>query len=147
VRKNQALGGAGGAGANGGDGLGGGIASGALDFALGQPDPTSSLTVNGGKIAGNEAVGGTGGSGANGGDGLGGGSFLGGGTADFDHSQVVFNDALGGAAGSGGTAGQGVGGGLYIFVDASVFLSPDTLVTGNHASTSNNNIFGSFTVG
>src|SRR5206468_4046673 len=66
---NEAIGGAGRSGANGGNGLGGGINVGASN------DPTdhSTLTLSNTTLDHNQAVGGQGGTGGNGGDGLGGG--------------------------------------------------------------------------
>jgi hypothetical protein len=53
---------------------------------------------------------------------------------------VTDNAALGGA---GATPGQGVGGGIYI-ASGTVCIDPSSLITGNFASTSNNDIFGTF---
>jgi hypothetical protein len=53
-----------------------------------------------------------------------------------------------GAAGSGGSAGQGVGGGAYFATGGTVCLDAFTVanIIGNTASTSNNDIFGAFTI-
>jgi len=126
--------------------VGGGVASGTLALTgIGTLD-ASVLTVSNCSIASNSAQGGVGGAGANGGDGLGGGIFVGAGTATIDPTQIRFNDAQGGAAGSGGAAGNGIGSGLYISAGATVFLSKETVVDDNTASTSNDNIFGSYTL-
>jgi len=138
ISLNQATGGAGGAGANGGAGLGGGLATGGADFALGQSD-ASSTTVSNCLILTDLAQGGPAGSGAaNAGNGFGGGIFAGGGTLAVDHTAITLNTA------DGGSSGQGIGGGVYIYVDASVILFPTTQVKHNHATTSNDDIFGVF---
>jgi hypothetical protein len=84
--------------------------------------------------------------GGNGGNGLGGAVFNNGGLT-LTGSTVVNNSADAGAAGAGGSAGLGKGGGLY--VDAgSVCLDQQTLeaIVNNRASTSNDDIFGPFTI-
>jgi hypothetical protein len=48
--------------------------------------------------------------------------------------------AFPGAAGSDGTAGPGTGGGLWLNSGGTATIA-DTSVTGNHASTSNNDTF------
>jgi hypothetical protein len=136
---NQAIGGNGGAGGTGGAGVGGAIAFGLPCFS-----DASALSIDGLIASGNQAIGGAGGTG---GDGLGGGIFFGAGDqADINRAIVTANQADGGAAGTGGTAGMGIGGGLYIDPSAKVCLSTDSIVVGNHASTSNDDIFGTFTV-
>jgi hypothetical protein len=136
---NSATGGAGGAGGNGGNGLGGSIAN--LQGA--------SLTVTGCTLTGNSATGGAGGSGASGGNGFGGGLYNDG-TSTFTVtvSTITANQAIGGAADSGDTAGQGVGGGAYFAGGGVACLDDDTLfaLVGNLASTSNNDVFGVFTI-
>lgn len=52
---------------------------------------------------------------------------------------------LGGVAGKGGTSGEGIGGGLYIDAGADVTLTKSTEVIFNFASTSDDNIFGTYT--
>jgi len=52
---------------------------------------------------------------------------------------------LGGSAGKHGTSGQGFGGGIYIDTGAVVTLSKATEVVFNFASTSDDDIFGSYT--
>jgi hypothetical protein len=100
--------------------------------------------------------GGSGGSGGNGGNGLGGGIFNGNpaGTVhtgnpilDLDGTTVTANQADGGAAGSGGVAGAGVGGGLYNedLVGAIAQADAQSKIKGNHASTSNDDVFGTVT--
>jgi hypothetical protein len=144
IQNNQAIGGAGAAGQNGADGLGGGIAN-----LLG-----STFTVSNCTMTGNQAIGGSGGNGGNGGDGFGGGlynqgnSSFGTSSLTVTGSTVTANSGTGGAAGGGGSAGQGVGGGAYFAADGVVCLDAYTLanILGNTASTSNNDIFGSFTI-
>ena len=46
----------------------------------------------------------------------------------------------------GGTSGQGQGGGLYIGTTADVTLDLSTVVIFNYASTSGDNIFGTYTI-
>src|SRR5262249_32616455 len=62
-------------------------------------------------------------------------------------STVADNRATGGAASSGGSAGQGIGGGAFFTPGGKVGLDAFTLahVTGNHASTSDDDLFGVFT--
>jgi hypothetical protein len=84
-------------------------------------------------LAGNQALGGSGGPGGNGGNGLGGG---------------LYNDATSQATLSGSLIvdnqadGQGLGGGVYIAAGGMVCADSDTLITGNHASTSDDDVFG-----
>jgi hypothetical protein len=80
-----------------------------------------------------------------GGDGFGGGLYAGGGTISLSNDTVDFNTASGG---SGNVNGQGEGGGLYIHTGVKVSLDAFTLanVINNTASTSNNDIFGSYTL-
>jgi hypothetical protein len=145
---NQAIGGAGGAGQKGGDGLGAGI-----DNLLG-----ATLTISNSTFNGNQAMGGAGGAGANGGNGFGGGIFNDGlsvapgnagtpATLEVRGCTITDNQATGGAAGSGGSAGLGEGGGLYLKASGKVCLDAFTVahVTHNHASTSDDDIFGVFT--
>jgi hypothetical protein len=136
---NQAIGGAGSVGSNGADGLGGAMAN-----ILG-----ATLTASNCTLSGNQAVGGAGGSGANGGNGFGGGLYNdGSSTFTVTGSTVTANSATAGAAGSGGSAGQGVGGGAYFATGGIVCLDVFTVanIIGNTASTSNNDVFGVFTI-
>ncbi len=145
IINNQALGGAGGPGDDGGAAVGGGISVGSSTLpSFGSSDDASSLTVTNSTIASNTARGGNGGSMANGGDGQGGGIWFGldsTGTLALDNSVITGNFALGGQAGAGGKDGQGSGGDLYITSGDVVDVTPATKVKGNHASTSNDNIF------
>jgi len=144
IQNNQAIGGAGAAGQNGADGLGGALAN-----VLG-----ATFTVSNCTITGNQAVGGVGGSGGNGGNGFGGGlynqgdSLFGTSSLTVTGSTVTGNSATGGAAGSGGSAGQGIGGGVYFAAGGTACLDLFTSlnITGNTASTSNNDVFGVFTI-
>jgi hypothetical protein len=129
---NQAVGGAG---TTGGIGQGGGIAN--LNGGV--------LTVSNSLLLLNEAIGGAG-DGGNGGNGQGGGIFDGSpspvGTPrlTLDHSLVALNRAEGGA-GTGG-AGVGQGGGLYLAPAGVASTDPGTLIIANHASTSDDDVFG-----
>jgi hypothetical protein len=145
---NQAIGGNGAAGANGRDGLGG-----ALSNLLG-----STLIVSNCTLTGNQALGGAGGTGGNGGNGFGGGLFNDGfsiapenagtpATLTVTGCAITDNHAAGGAASAGGSAGQGVGGGAYFTAGVVVCLDVFTQghVKNNHASTSADDLFGTFT--
>jgi hypothetical protein len=140
---NQALGSDGAAGQSGGDGLGGGIANnGGSSLAV------TSLTVSGCTLSGNSATGGAGAPGQNGGNGLGGGLYNDAtSTLTVTQSTITANTATGGAAGTGGSAGQGIGGGAYFADGGIVCLDSYTVkhIVKNHASTSNNDIFGLYT--
>jgi hypothetical protein len=108
----------------------------------------STLTVSGCTFSGNSATGGGGGSGANGGNGFGGGVYNDGQSSlTVTGTTVTANGATGGAAGSGGSAGLGQGGGLYLAAGGTACLDAFTTAhgTGNHASTSDEEIFGAFT--
>jgi hypothetical protein len=136
---NQAIGGAGGDGAKGGDGVGGGVNVGS-GVITGFPD-NCSLALTDSILLGNQAIGGAGGSGSKGGNGTGGGlSVLAGSSAAVSTSIIVANQAQGGAAGAGGTKGSGVGGGVYNL--GTFTFDAFAVINGNHASTSNDDIFG-----
>ena len=133
--------GAGGAGANGGSGYGGGIAVGGRTIYDG-PDG-SSVNLSDSVVNANQAIGGTGGTGAVGGSGYGGGAFVGATESNItpslavSHSIINANSADGGAGSDG--SGAGIGGGVY---DLGDFSAIATVLEGNHASTSNDDIFG-----
>jgi hypothetical protein len=136
---NSAQGGQGGNGkpsANGGNGFGG-----ALYVSSG------TVTLTSDTLSSNTAVGGPGalGNSSNGGNGFGGALYAAGGTITLRYDSAIGNAANGGA---GGTAGLGQGGGLYINPLAAVYLDAFTLahVISNIASTSNNDIYGSYTL-
>jgi hypothetical protein len=136
---NQASGGQGVAGRNGGDGLGGGLAN-----ILG-----TTLTIAGCTLSGNQTFGGAGGTGGNGGNGFGGGLFNDGqSTLTVHDSTVTANTATGGTAGASGSAGLGEGGGAYFASGGVVCLDvfTTTNIIGNTASTSNDDVFGVFTI-
>jgi hypothetical protein len=63
--------------------------------------------------------------------------------AAIDPASMTGNQALGGAAGNHGSAGQGIGGGLYVAAFATAG-GMDTDITGNFASTDNDDVFGVF---
>jgi hypothetical protein len=132
---NAAVGGPGGPGGNGGEAWGGGLAD-----LLG-----AQLTVTSSTVAHNRAVGGEGGCGGNGGDGLGGGIYEDArSTLTLKGARIKHNRALGGAAGDGGSDGQGVGGGLYLTPGGVACADALTVIVGNHASTSDDDVFGTF---
>jgi hypothetical protein len=153
VQNNTAQGLDGSKGGAGGSAAGGGIYSGG-----------GSLTLEGCTLQNNQALGGQGGQGfqtrdyfgdrhdrypgGNGGDGLGGGLYVAAGTASLHNSTVTGNKALGGQGGGGGaSAGLGEGGGVFIAPAASVCLDAFTQanVKKNTASTTGDDIFGTFT--
>src|SRR5262245_43105893 len=137
VSHNFAIGGAGGPGGDGGEGWGGGLAN-----LLG-----AALTVNGCTIEHNLAIGGAGGSGGNGEDGEGGGIFQDGlSTLTLLGATVDHNLALGGAAGVGGSDGEGFGGGLYLEPGGTACADVLTLIFANHATTGNDDVFGTLDV-
>jgi len=123
---NMATGGAGSAGATGGNGEGGAI----------ENDAGSTLNLSSSLVSANLAQGGGGG-----GYGYGGGAYnANGSTATITDTLITLNFALGGSGG-----GQGIGGGLYIDISSgTVTLNGKTKVVGNFASTSNNNIYGTY---
>jgi hypothetical protein len=137
---NQAVGGAGnGSGLLAGDGLGGGLAN--FDGA------TATLSCC--TFTGNQATGGAGGSGANGANGFGGGVYNDGlSILTILLSTITGNQASGGAAGAGGSAGLGEGGGVYFATGGTVCLDAYTVahILSNTASTSNNDVFGVYTI-
>jgi hypothetical protein len=127
---NRATGGEGLAAVRGGDGWGGAVAA--------MFDATTRIV--GTALVANGAVGGTS-FGGPGGNGFGGGAFNDTtSTLALSTSLVTRNQALGGSGGSGGSPGTGVGGGAYNL--GRLALDAVSLVIGNFASTSNNDIFG-----
>jgi hypothetical protein len=143
---NESLGGVGGTGANGGAGVGGGIANAVYAFAFAATD-ASSLTVSNCQIVGNVAQGGMAGSNALGGDALGGGLWVGGGTVVLERVLVSGNQAQGGVDSQNNTTGQGLGGGVYVDPSASAIEDMQTLIAGNQASKSDNDVWGTITTG
>jgi hypothetical protein len=125
LENNQATGGNG---AVGGDAFGGAIAN----------EYRATATINNTTIRQNQANGGAGT--VAGGDGLGGGIWdQRKSTLTLLGSAVANNSAIGGA---GANPGQGVGGGVYIVADGIVCADVFTIIAGNHASTSNDKVFG-----
>jgi hypothetical protein len=63
-------------------------------------------------------------------------------------STINANQATGGAAGSGGADGQGIGGGAYLATGGVACLDLYSVahIFGNTATTSNNDVFGDFTI-
>jgi hypothetical protein len=143
LSSNTAQGGFGGGGrpsGNGGNGFGGGLYAGGGTISL------FNDTVDFNAASGGSSYGGNGfatGSPGIAGNGFGGGLCAGGGTISLFYDTVEFNTASGG---SGNVNGQGEGGGLYIDTHATLSLDAFTLanVINNTASTSNNDIFGSY---
>jgi predicted outer membrane repeat protein len=133
ITGNRAIGGPGGIGGDGGDGQGGGL------FC----NDASTTTLRQAVVLGNVAQGGAGGVGGNGGDGHGGGIFVQQGSdVTLRKSLVTANFAKAGAAGEGGTAGDGIGGGFYIETGATARRDWWTVILGNWATTSHDNVFG-----
>jgi hypothetical protein len=94
-------------------------------------------------IVDNQAIGGAAGPDGNGGDGLGGGLFAASGASvTLQSTLVVANEADGGAAGDTGQAGLGQGGGVYVADGATVYADALTVISGNTASTSDDDVFG-----
>ncbi len=128
IMKNEATGGNGSGSGNGGGAFGGAIAN----------NTYSSATFSNDLIIGNEAEGGSGGpQGGVGGNAFGGAVFNEG--TLILSSDVVTNNSAFGASGG----GQGIGGGLYLLASSTTTID-NTVVEGNHASTSNKNIFGTY---
>lgn len=146
IAGNVAWGGSGGAGIDGGPAYGGGISVGTnarFPFA-----DASTITVADCQILGNSAVGGDCGRGAAGGAAYGGGLMVvgsiptnngssGGSTATLDHTRVFGNIAFGG---DGTTRGGGFGGGVDIALGAIVTTKDRTVLFGNLATTSGDNL-------
>jgi hypothetical protein len=57
--------------------------------------------------------------------------------------MLVQNRASGGSGGTGGSDGQGVGVGVYLAAGGNVSIL-DSSIAGNYASTSDDDVFGSF---
>ena len=153
IASNHALGGAGGLNRAGGDALGGGVFNGRP--AEQQPNPTfpTNLTLVDCLVVDNLATGGQGGAGGNGGNAFGGGII----NANpipvtatpiltLLNTLVSSNDALGGVAGIGGASGAGAGGGVYNQIGALANIDALTIISGNDASTTDDDVFGTLTV-
>jgi hypothetical protein len=134
---NAAIGGQGGPGGNGGDAWGGGLAA-----LLG-----AALTVNDSSVDHNRAVGGEGGPGGNGGDGLGGAVYEDAlSNLTLKGVGVKRNRAVGGEGDDAGSDGRGIGGGLYLTPGGVACADVLTVITHNHASTSDDDVFGTLGV-
>jgi hypothetical protein len=143
LRGNQARGG--GKAGVGGFGVGGGLSVGIYSLLLPDGSDGSSVTVARSAIVGSKLTGGAGGLGRDGGDGLGGGVWFGRqGRGDVTHTAITANAAVGGPDPVGGRAGRGIGGGVYIADGADVRLAVTTRVVRNRASTSHDDVFGTF---
>ena len=81
-----------------------------------------------------------------GGDGLGGGLFAGSGTVVVEAVLVSGNESQGGADSQGNTSGNGLGGGVYVDPSATVSANAPTIISGNHASKSNDDVFGAINI-
>ncbi len=144
---NRAIGGRGSAQGSGGLALGGAIS--VYNFSASVP---ATVSVIGSVLTGNLAVGGHGGAGGNGGNAFGGAILMDGGFGESRltvlGSTITGNNATGGAAGAGGSAGQGVGGGAYFGSGSIVCFDAFTRdhAKHNHASTTDDDIFGVFTI-
>ena len=127
---NTAVGGQGGPGGNGGDAWGGGLAA-----LLG-----ATLTVNNSTVDHNLALGGEG---EDSGNGLGGGIYEDAvSPLTLRGDTVRHNRASGGDGDDGGSDGQGIGGGLYLTPGGVACADSQTVIDANHASTSDNDVFG-----
>jgi hypothetical protein len=63
----------------------------------------------------------------------------------LEYVDVTGNQATGGAAGAGGQDGQGTGGGVYVI--SGRVSARHTNISGNHASTSHDDVFGPLDLG
>jgi hypothetical protein len=153
IVNNQATGGAAAPGGNGGNALGGGVYNGRLVGTGPSPTQAATLELTDCTVSANQAIGGAGGLGGKGGFASGGGIYNGntGGTGtpqpgtailDLDGTNVTANQVVGGAAGAGGATGTGVGGGLYNQAGAAAEVDAFTVIKGNKASTSDDDVFG-----
>jgi hypothetical protein len=138
--------------AQGGLGGTGGMAKGGgMCVENGTIATTNTITLTSSAINGNLAKGGNGGT--VGGNGLGGGLYVGRDFVGVGSTNITLHDlSIGGNTAAGGNkktwTGQGIGGGIYIDYGASVGLDSFTFshVAGNHASTSDDDIAGSFSM-
>ncbi len=142
---NRAIGAAGSTGGNGADAQGGATSN----------IPGATLTLSDCTLSNNQAIGGAGGAGGNGGSAFGGAVFNDGPssapyagippTLTVLGCTITGNQATGGTGGSGGSAGRGVGGGAYLAAGGIACADAFTVIANNHASTSNDDLFGTFT--
>ncbi len=145
---NLAAGGAGGAG-----GGTGGIGAGGAAYN----DAASTLSISLSLISLNTAEGGAGGSGGGSGGAADGGAIdkagpddvyspsLPGTVLSLSNTVVIANLAQGGSAADGSDVGLGIGGGLYLAEGGTAALK-STVVAANFASTTDDNIYGTYTV-
>jgi len=129
---------------NGANAFGGGIGVGEGTL-FGLTTDASSITVDTSMVSGNVVQGGNGGFlDGNGGNGQGGGVFADKGTnVMMLQTTVSGNEADGGFASFLGTSdGKGQGGGVYVSTTATVRDDLPALISGNNATTSNNDVFG-----
>ena len=126
ITHNRAQGSAAGAGTAAGDGLGGGLWNG------------GTAVVRDSEMSYNFALGGDGADGSGGGDGFGGGAYnAAAGSLRLEGGTVTENHANGGEGDAGD--GEGIGGGVY---NLGLFdFDALTLIFGNHASTSHDDVF------
>jgi hypothetical protein len=101
----------------------------------------------------NVAIGGAGGAGANGGQAKGGGinnsnpaPISGTPILTLLGTLVSANQAIGGAAGVGGASGAGIGGGVYNQLGGLANVDAFTVINGNDASSSDDDVFGTLTL-
>jgi hypothetical protein len=154
IESNQAIGGVGGATRPGGDAWGGGVYNGRTAGLPPDLNAPADLTLIDCEIIDNHATGGPGGAGSNGGNALGGGinnanpapPLPGAPLLALRGTLVTGNSAIGGAAGASGTAGSGIGGGLYNQLTATASADALSQISGNVASTSDDDIFGTLTI-
>jgi hypothetical protein len=138
---NRAIGGRGAAGGSGAEALGGAIRVGSFN-----PSVITNASVAGCVLSGNQAVGGQGGTGGNGADGLGGGIYI---DASSNLTVRATTSNKNTATGGGGAIpGQGIGGGIYLAPGSSACLDAFTVANTrrNHASTSDDDIFGVYAI-
>ena len=60
---------------------------------------------------------------------------------------VIGNQAQGGTDSNGNTTGNDLGGGVYVDPSASATTDMQTLIAGNQASKSDNDVWGTITIG
>ena len=140
ITHNHADGGVGGITGAGGNGLGGGVFNDAASTHSSNAGVPTILRVSNATLARNMALGGDGE--VSGGDGFGGGLYTGGNTS-IAATIIAGNHANGGDGGAGGSDGEGIGGGVYaVYAQGAFELVNLTLIRNNHASTSDDDIFG-----
>ena len=68
------------------------------------------------------------------------------GIATVTASTITHNRAKGGKGHDDSSDGQGIGGGVYLASGGSVCINWNTVIAHNHASTSNDDVFGDFII-